>query len=128
MIFSIICQKQKVLCKRYICYLNKILKKSYLYCFKRVCHKKMCILVCLGRLQSVRDRQFGLIFNQLKVRESMYRGHPKSNHKSYGHIADQQEERKRQTNHYKREKYWFKVDVIQNVCLGQNYGLSRTVA
>ena len=86
----------------------------------------MCILFCLGCLQSVRDRQFGLIFNQLKVRESMYWCHPKSNHNSFGYIPDQQEERKRKRTHYKEEKNLFKVDEIKMsvsdkimVCLGR---------
>ena len=47
-------------------------KKKLLILFQKSLSKENVYLVCLGRLQSVRDRQFGLIFNQLKVRESMY--------------------------------------------------------
>mgnify|MGYP006062078763 CR=1 FL=1 len=60
-------------------------------------------LVRLGRLQSVRDGQFGLIFNQQNVREFTYKGHPKCDPYLYGHIADQQRGRKRQTNGCKLE-------------------------
>ena len=101
-------------------------KKKLLILFQKSLSKENVYLVCLGRLQSVRDRQFGLIFNQLKVRESMYWCHPKSNHNSFGYIPDQQEERKRKRTHYKEEKNWFKVDEIKMsvsdkimVCLGR---------